>query len=158
MVNTTNEAATIMIKEVCEKHDITPQMFDKATPITWNGSSHEYIVESLFQPDVEYRVTYNPRFGVLLCTCKQVTGCWHTRAALAAEEHYEASRLAKRQAEQAEIEATPEYQLDQLFLELDEVFQKIDEIVKEADMRDARHEAVLQTLDAIVKTCDVLSA
>src|SRR5690348_11424942 len=102
------------IAAICSKHHITPEQFDKATYCATNGQGF-YIVESASEPK-EYHVKYNAQYKALSCTCKageQGVPCWHKRAALANQEHYKATEQARRQQEQAEIEATKQYAFEQ---------------------------------------------
>jgi molecular chaperone GrpE (heat shock protein) len=48
--------------------------------------------------------------------------------------------------EQARIEATKGYELEQLFRDLEDTLDALDAIAKEADERDAQHAAVLKAL------------
>src|SRR5947207_16019088 len=97
----------ITVAAICSKHRISQEQFDKATYCITNGQGY-YVVESQSEAGKEYHVKYNHQFGKLTCTCKAGQNgvpCWHERAALANQEHYKAEQQARRQREQAEIEA-----------------------------------------------------
>ncbi len=113
----------ITIAALCSKHNITEEQFSNATKVIANGRKAFYIVESLSAPGQEYRVEWNDEYHCLQClphngeACKASANglqCWHKRAALAVEEHEQAKVRARRKLEQAEIEATPQYQAEQL--------------------------------------------
>jgi len=57
--------------------------------------------------------------------------------ALTAEKLYKEQRCRERLNEQAEVEATEEYQLENLLKELEDILDALDAIAQEADERDA---------------------
>jgi uncharacterized membrane protein YqiK len=125
---------TTTIATICQKHNITPEQFDRATHCTTNGQ-HFYIVESQSEPGAEYHVKFNRQYGKLTCTCKagqQAMSCWHMRAAMASEEHYKATETARRQAEQAEIEAQEYYRFEMAMHELESALDALDAIAARA--------------------------
>jgi hypothetical protein len=108
-------ATTTTISAIAAQFNAVESQMDKCTHCTDGQGQHYYIVESQSEAGVEYHVKYNRQFGKLTCTCKagqQGTTCWHKRASLASEAAFRATRLARRQAEQAEIEATPQYRAE----------------------------------------------
>jgi hypothetical protein len=126
------------IATIAAKYNVTLEQMDKATHCSTNGE-HFYIVESQSEPNKEYHVKYNSQYNAPSCTCKAGTngrGCWHKRAALAAEEYFKATERARRLNEQATVEATEEYQLDQLFNDLEEALDALDRIAEESDRRE----------------------
>jgi len=136
---------TTTITTICQKYNITPEQFDKATHRTSNGE-HFYIVESQSQPGVEYKVTWNAEHQCLQClphtgpACKASENgvpCWHKRAALAVEEHYKAQVRRERANEQARIEATEEYQFEQAMRDLEDALDALDAMAEESDERKA---------------------
>lgn len=121
------------ISEICSKYNITEVQFSKATHCTANDDEHYYIVESQ-TTDAEYQVKFNRHYGKLTCTCpagQQAISCWHMRAALAAEEHHKAEQVARNKAEQAEIEATEDYQFEQCMIEFERSLEKFDQYTDE---------------------------
>ncbi len=143
--------AIVSIVTLCKKHHISREQFDLCTKVIANGVKAFYLVESASVPGQCYRVEWNDEHHCLQClphngeACKASANgvpCWHKRAALANEEYFKAEQAARRKAEQAEIEATPEYQLEQAFRELEEALDKLDEIAAESDRREqARKDA-----------------
>jgi hypothetical protein len=138
----------VTIATICTKYNITPKQFDKAMRIIdCNRNKVFYQVESQSDPTIEpYHVEWNEQFHCLSCNCKagqEGIPCWHKRAALAAEEHYNQQVRRERQAEQAAVEATEEYRLDQLFHELETALNALDKIAEESDERDALRAAGL---------------
>jgi hypothetical protein len=130
------------IATISAKYNITLEQFDKATRIIdCNRNKVFYLVESQTDPTIDpYHVEFNDQFRCLTCTCKagqQGIPCWHKRAALAAEEHYKRAQRRERLNEQARIEATKEYQLEQLFRDLEDALDALDRIAEEADEREA---------------------
>jgi hypothetical protein len=106
----------VTIASICAKYRIDEAQFSKATHCTSNGTNHYYIVESASEPGLEYHVRYSKKYNALSCTCKASdngNGCWHRRASLASEEHFKAMQRARRLNEQAEVEASPQYQAEQ---------------------------------------------
>jgi hypothetical protein len=87
-------------------------------------------------PGQEYKIIWNHEHRCMQClpfndgpVCKASEsgkGCWHRRAALAVLELEKAEALRERQREQAQVEATPQYQLDQLFRELEDALEALD--------------------------------
>jgi hypothetical protein len=138
----------VTIATICAKYNIAPEQFDKAMRIIdCNRNKVFYQVESQSDPTIEpYHVEWNDQFHCFSCNCKagqEGIPCWHKRAALAAEEHYKQQVRRERQVEQAAVEATEEYQLDQLFHELETALNALDKIAEESDERDALRAAGL---------------
>lgn len=130
------------IASIAAKYHITLEQFSKAMRIIdCNRNKVFYQVESQTYPTIDaYHVEFNDQFHCLTCTCKagqQGIPCWHKRAALAAEEHYKQAQHRERLNEQARIEATKEYQMEQLFRDLEDALDALDAIAEEADERDA---------------------
>lgn len=132
----------ITIESICKKYNITPEQFSLATKIVANGRKAFYIVESASVPGQEYRVEWNNEHYCLQCrphkgkVCKASEyglQCWHKRAALAVEEYEQARVRAQRRQEQASIEATKEYQFEQLFRDLEDALANLDRIAAKAD-------------------------
>ncbi len=99
-----------------------------------------YQVDSESNPGTAYNVRFNRKYGKLTCTCpagERGINCKHKRAALAANEIDKAQRNQERINEQARIEATEEYQLEQLFRDLEDALDALDAIAQEADEHDA---------------------
>jgi hypothetical protein len=117
----------ITVASICEKHNITPEQFDKGTYCVTNGKGF-YIVESQ-TTDAEYHCSWNAQYNVLQCSCPAVGKCWHMRSAVANQEYFKAQRLARRQAEQAEIESSPAYQAEQLVRAMEELEVLHEELV-----------------------------
>src|SRR6266571_9170188 len=114
------------IASICSKYNITPEQFDRATKVIANGRKAFYIVESLSTPGQEYKVEWNDEYKCLQCkphngeACPASANglqCWHKRSALANQEHYKATEQARRQQEQATVEAKQEYQFEQCMVE-----------------------------------------
>jgi hypothetical protein len=121
------------IKSICEKFHVSEEQFGKATWCSIDGGQGFYIVECDISP-VEFHVYFNRDRGKLTCTCpvgQQRYDCWHERASLASEEHYKATEHARRLAEQAEAEATPEYQFEQALHECEQAIQAFDRATAE---------------------------
>jgi hypothetical protein len=134
------------IASICEKYNISEEQFSLATKVIANGRKAFYIVESLSTPGQEYCVEWNDKHRCLQCkphnseACKASANglqCWHKRAALAVEEYEQAKVRARRQQEQAEVEATKEYQFEQLLRELEDTLSALDAIAEDSDERDA---------------------
>ncbi len=123
------------------QYNITIEQLDRATKIIdCNTNTVYYQVDSQTNPGTAYNVRFNRQFGCLTCTCpagQQGIPCWHKRAALAANELDKERVRHERQAEQATIEATKEYQLEQLFRDLEEALDALDRIAEESDEREA---------------------
>ena len=100
--------------EALHVYSVTLEQLDAATMIVDEKTQRAfYLVKSASDPEKEYRVTYNTAFSILQCTCpagSEGRGCWHKRAALADWSLYRMEQRRARLAEQAAIEATPEYQ------------------------------------------------
>jgi len=83
-----------------------------------------YLIASATTPGVSYEVRFNRQYHCLQCLpqldgppCQasaQGLTYWHKRSALCREAEYAILKLAAKQAEQFEVEATPEYQQEQL--------------------------------------------
>lgn len=129
------------------QYNITIEQLDRATKIIdCNTSTVYYQVDSQTNPGTAYNVRFNRQFGCLTCTCpagQQGIPCWHKRAALAANELDKERVRRERQAEQAAVEATKEFQIENALQELAEIFRKLDEIAEEADEREALRNAGL---------------
>ena len=109
---------------ITEKYQVTQEHIDACERVI--DETHNqifYIVASTSNPGTHYKVFFNRQFGVIQCSpfdgeaCPaSVKGlpCWHKRAALAADAEYKALKRAERQAEQRQIEATVQYQQEQL--------------------------------------------
>ncbi len=123
------------------QYNITIEQLDRATKIIdCNTNTVYYQVDSQTNPGTAYNVRFNCQFGCLTCTCpagQQGIPCWHKRAALAANELDKERVRRERQAEQAAVEATKEYQLEQLFRDLEEALDALDRIAEESDEREA---------------------
>ena len=114
-----------------------------------------YIVASTSNPGTHYKVIYNRQFGCLQClpfdgepcpaSVKGLT-CWHKRAALAAEAEYKALKRAERQAEQRQVEATEQYQQEQLQFTIEVASRKLTALEAEEngdqEAADREHAAV----------------
>ncbi len=142
MANTSTTPSTI-----CEKYNLTIEQLSAGTHIVLNGTQHCVIVESSSVPGQEYKIIWNSLYKVLQCTvhngvpCKASANgkqCYHKRVALAVIELEKAQSIR----EQAEIEATPEYQFEQLFRDLEDALNALDRIAEEANEREkARRDA-----------------
>jgi hypothetical protein len=87
---------------------VTEEQINFCTRIEQDGKVF-YYVASQTTIGQDYKVQYNTQHHVLQCNCaagSQGNGCWHKRAALAAEKIHQAER-------QAAIEATEEHQHEQ---------------------------------------------
>ena len=123
------------------QYNITIEQLDRATKIIdCNTNTVYYQVDSQTNPGTAYNVRFNRQFGCLTCTGparQQGIPCWHRRVALAANELDKERVCRERQAEQAVVEATEEYQLEQLFRDLEEALDALDRIAEESDEREA---------------------
>jgi len=140
---------------VTTQYNVTLEQIDKATRIIdMKTNTVFYQVESQTDPTQDpYRVEWNERFHKLTCSCaagQQGIPCWHIRAALAAETLNKAEIRRQRQAEQAVIEATKAYrleqglhQIEQAMRELDEIFADLAKYEEEVDEREAMRQAGL---------------
>jgi SWIM zinc finger len=131
---------------VTTKYNVTIEQIDRATKIIdCNTNTVYFQVDSQTTPGTAYNARFNPQYGKLTCTCpagEKGINCWHKRAALAANELEKVTTNLRRKAEQAAIEATEEYQMEQLFRDLEEALDALDRIAEESDER----EALRQTL------------
>lgn len=76
-----------------------------------------YQVQSESQEDTRYEVRWNLAHKCLTCTCKGGQAgfsCKHMRWSLAAEAEYKELKRAERAAEQRIVEATRQYQREQI--------------------------------------------
>jgi hypothetical protein len=103
-----------------------------------------YTVESQSEPGTYYKVVWNEQFGCLQClphngrTCpasQHGIPCWHCRAAVAAEQLYKQELRRSRQQEQAEVEKTEAYALEQAMHELEESQAELDAYLAAVDKR-----------------------
>jgi hypothetical protein len=129
---------------VTTKYNVTIEQIDRASKIIDGRDNSVYFqVDSQTTPGTSYNVRFNRQFGKLTCTCpagEKGINCWHKRAALAANELEKATANLRRKTEQAAVEATEEYQLEQLFRNLEESLEALDRIAEESDEREAlRH-------------------
>jgi SWIM zinc finger len=121
------------------QYNITIEQLDRATKII-DGNTVFYQIDSQTNPGTSYNVRFNHQFGCLTCTClagQQGIPCWHKRAALAANELDKERVRRERQTEQAVVEATEEYQIEQLFRDLEEALDELDRIAEKSDEREA---------------------
>lgn len=125
------------------QYNITIEQLDRATKIIdVNTNTVYYQVDSQTNPGTSYNVRFNRQFGCLTCNCpagQKGIPCWHKRAALAANELDKERVRRERQAEQAVVEATEEYQIEQLFRDLEEALDELDRIAEKSDEREALH-------------------
>ena len=137
--------AIVTIAAICSKYNISEEQFSKATKVIANGRKAFYIVESLSTPGQEYRVEWNTEHHCLQCkphngeACKASANgrqCWHKRASLAVEEYERAKVRAQRQQEQAEVEATEDYQFEQAVATLTDAMEGLERIAREMDERE----------------------
>ncbi len=123
---------------ITTQFNVTLQQIDRCDKVVDYGRRKcFYQVESQSQPDMTYHVEWN---GKLTCTCKGAQAgytCWHMRAALASEE-LRKTALRSRQAEQAEVEKTEAYKLEQMMHELEESQAELDAYLAEVDRRAAQ--------------------
>src|SRR6266568_3379348 len=124
-------ATAITPSTLCEKYHLTIEQLSAGTHVVLNGTQHCVIVESASVPGQEYKIIWNSEYKVLQCTahngeaCKASANgkqCYHKRVALAVIELEKAQSIR----EQAEIEATPEYQFEQLFRDLEDALNALD--------------------------------
>lgn len=90
-----------------------------------------YQVKSETLEDTTYEVRWNEKHCCLTCTCKGGAAgysCKHMRWALAAASEYKALKRAERAAEQRQIEATAQYQREQLEQAMAEASRKLAEL------------------------------
>jgi hypothetical protein len=100
----------------------TPEQIDRCERVI-DVTHHQvfYLVESLSEPGTFYKVIYNHQYRVLQClphngrACPAAAAgntCWHRKAAVAAEQEYQALKAAERKA-QERIEQERQYHREQ---------------------------------------------
>jgi hypothetical protein len=143
---------------IAQKYRITIEQLSSATHVVV-GTQHCVIVESSSVPGQEYKIIWNSTHKCLQCTahngeaCLASTNgkqCYHLRAALALLELERAWVRRGRQAEQAAIEATKEYQFEQIFRDLEDALANLDRIATEADERE-QSRRVAESIEAARK-------
>ncbi len=135
-------ATTTATVTITAQYNVTLEQLDKADRvIDLRRNKVFYQVESQTDPTQDpYHVEFNDQFHVLTCNClagQQGIPCWHKRAALAAEKLYKAEVRRERQQEQAEVEETEAYQLEQAMIELEKSQAELDAYLAEVDRREA---------------------
>lgn len=131
--------------EITLKYRVTIEQIDACQ--RWEDCGKNrifYTVESQSEPGTYYKVVWNEQFHRLQClphngrTCpasQQGIPCWHCRAAVAAEQLFKQEVRRERQQEQAEVEKTEAYKLEQMMRELEESEAELIAYLAEVDRR-----------------------
>lgn len=129
---------TFTPSEIAAQHNITAYQLSLATKVIIdNGRQAFYIVESASDPGTEYKVIWNRERKCLQClphngkrcpASAHGLPCWHKRAAAAAEQLLRQAERRARQVEQARIEATAAYQVEQAINTAENALAALDRI------------------------------